>query len=289
MPAPCTTVRYKLLHQTHISHHRCHSRKNRKQSLLALNLRFDLVLAQLPQLHLLLHRRSRNLKRLFHPRITNPAQPRHRPQHLRVDEVPLLINRILPHPELHPFHHRQHTRLLPWRDFTFKLPRRDELRFDAKDTLLDAFRFHKTRVGGREAGDAPLGGTVGEVDGAGVGGLDEVLGNDVDGALGGVEEVSERVFGFVEAAGEPQCEDRGVVVYDLEVAEGGEVGGGVVGRGSGDEADGAWDDAGDEELVVGYGGAGGVVGVDADVGRGGGVVGAGAVGPGWVGGFGEVE
>ena len=76
-----------------------------------------------------------------------------------------------------------------------------------------------------EAGDGPLADAVGAVDGGGVGGFDEVVGDDVDGALAGGEEVPQGVFGVGEAAGESDGEDGGVVVDDLGVGEWGEVGG----------------------------------------------------------------
>ena len=76
-----------------------------------------------------------------------------------------------------------------------------------------------------EAGDGPFGNAVGAVDGGGVGGFNEVLRDDVDGALVGGEEVGEGVFGGGKAAGETDGEDGGVVIYHLRVGEGGEIGG----------------------------------------------------------------
>jgi hypothetical protein len=50
-----------------------------------------------------------------------------------------------------------------------------------------------------------------------------VFGDDVYGALFCFGEVCEGVFGAVEAACEANYEEWGVVVYEVEVGEGGEV------------------------------------------------------------------
>lgn len=52
-----------------------------------------------------------------------------------------------------------------------------------------------------------------------------MLGDDVERALAGFGEVAQGIFGFVEAAGVADDEDWRVVVDDLEVGEGGEIGG----------------------------------------------------------------
>lgn len=54
-----------------------------------------------------------------------------------------------------------------------------------------------------------------------------MLGDEVDGAFAGGGEVAQGVFGVGEAAGEADGEEGGVVVYDLGVGEGGEVGRGA--------------------------------------------------------------
>lgn len=51
-----------------------------------------------------------------------------------------------------------------------------------------------------------------------------MVGEDGDAAAVGGEEVMEGVFGVREGAGEADGEERGVVVYELGVGEGGEVG-----------------------------------------------------------------
>ena len=54
-----------------------------------------------------------------------------------------------------------------------------------------------------------------------------MLADDVDGAFLRGREVAQRVFGVGEAAREADGEEGGVVVHDVGVGEGGEVGGGA--------------------------------------------------------------
>ena len=56
-----------------------------------------------------------------------------------------------------------------------------------------------------------------------------MLGDDVDDAFACFGEVAEGIFGVGEAAGETDGEDRGVVVDDVGVGEGGQVCGGACG------------------------------------------------------------
>ena len=78
-----------------------------------------------------------------------------------------------------------------------------------------------------QAGDRPFGDAVGGVDGGCIGCFDEVLRDDVYDAFARVDEVAERVFCVVEAAGVADAEDWRVVVHDRGVAKGGKVGGGA--------------------------------------------------------------
>lgn len=61
------------------------------------------------------------------------------------------------------------------------------------------------------------------VDRGGVRGFDEVLADDVYAYLARIGKVLERVLGFIETAGEAEDEEWGVVIYEIEVGEGGEV------------------------------------------------------------------
>jgi len=66
----------------------------------------------------------------------------------------------------------------------------------------------------------PLRYSVGRIDRSRVGGFDEVLGDDVDDTFIGVNQVAKTVLRVVEATGEANDEDWGVVIDDLSVAEG---------------------------------------------------------------------
>ena len=98
-----------------------------------------------------------------------------------------------------------------------------QLGLNTKDSLGHARRLDGFAGGRGEAGDGPLGDAMRRVDGAGIGGLDEVLGDDVDAALAGVDEVAQRVLGAVEAAREAQHEHGRVRIHHVEVAEGRQV------------------------------------------------------------------
>ena len=187
--------------------------------LLSLDLFLHQILPAPILLNLLRPIRSRNLNRLDRPRVRDAPQPTHRPQNRRVDNVLLRINRILPHPEPHPLDNRQHPRLLPRRRPTLKLLRADQFPLDREHGFFDPRAFHCGACGGSEAAERPFAHAIGRVDGGRVGGFEKVLGDDVDGAFLGGGEVSERVFGVGEAAGETDGEKGGVVVYDLGVGE----------------------------------------------------------------------
>ena len=182
---------------------------------------------RLPLLHFLRKIRSRDLASLHRPRIRDSTEPAHRPQHPRINNIPILVDRILPYPESHPFDNRQHARLLARRHPALKLGRRKQFPFDAEDGLLDARRLDVSARRGREAGQRPLRCAIGCVDAGGVGGFDVVFADDVYGAFLGGLEVAQRIFGVGEAACEADGEERGVVVDDVGVGEGGKIGGGA--------------------------------------------------------------
>lgn len=119
----------------------------------------------------------------------------------------------------------------------------------------------------RQPAYAPLGHAIGGVDARRVGRLDEVVADDVDDPLARVEQVPQRVLGPLDGGREADDQDGRVVAHDVEVAEGGEVGGGPVARERRQEGDWAGDDGRDEQLVVEGRGALGVAGVDGDVAR----------------------
>lgn len=76
--------------------------------------------------------------------------------------------------------------------------------------------------------------------------------------------MTERVLGLLDTAHEADGKERGVMVHEAKVAKGREVG--LAGwRACGKESDGPGDDGADEELVVGIGGAAGLVRIDGDV------------------------
>lgn len=169
-----------------------------------------------------------------------------------------------------------------------------ELGLDAKDGLFYTSALDRlARVVGGEAADAPLVGAKRGVDAGRVGGLEKGLGDDVDDALLGVEQVAQGVLGVGDAAGEANHEGRRVVGDDVEVAKRREVGGAAVGAAGAHKGNGPRGDGGDEQLVVGRRGAVGGVRVNGDVRAAGAGVGEGvgalAKLPVRVGGFGVVE
>lgn len=144
--------------------------------------------------------------------------------HLRIDQVLLLVQCILAGPEAHALDDGEHARLLAGGGTALELLGLVELGLDGEDGLLDARRLDDG--GGRrvQAGQGPLGDAEGGVDAGGVGGLDVMLRDHVERALAAVAQVGQRVLGLVPAAGEADDEERRVVVDDVEVGEGGEVG-----------------------------------------------------------------
>lgn len=122
--------------------------------------------------------------------------------------------------------------------------------FDAKHGLFDTMGRDNATLFGMQAAKRPLADANGGIDAGKVCGFDVVLGDDVDGGFARVDEVSQRVLGLVEAAGEAEDEHGGVVCDEVEVAEGGQVGACRVCACRGYEANGAWHNGGDEQLVV---------------------------------------
>lgn len=257
---------------------------------LPIRLRSKHGIANLPICFLLPEYRPRNLKAVQGPRIRNSAQPGDRPQNLRVDQTSILIDRILPHPKPHALDDRQHGRLLPGRLPALELLRVDQLALDAEHGLLHPRARHLLARRGMEAAERPLRHAVRHVDGASVGRFDEVLRDDVDGALARLDQVAQAVLLVVEAAAEADGEDGGVMVDDLCVAERAEVGAAPILAARAQKPNRSRDDARDEELVVESGRSALGVRVDVDVAflqRGTAVVPAGAVRPAGVNGLAE--
>lgn len=164
----------------------------------------------------------------FHrPPIRDSTQPAHWPQHCGIDYIPILIDRIFPHPELHPLDNSQHPRFLARRRPAFEFRRREQFAFDAENRLFHPGSLDLFARGGRQPAQRPLRYAVGRVDARRVGGFDVVFADDVDGALLRGGEVAQRVLCVGEAASEADGEEGGVVVDDVGVGEGGEVGGGA--------------------------------------------------------------
>ena len=175
---------------------------------------------QLPLLLHLLEIRPGQLEPLRHPRIRNPPHPGNGPQDSQIDDIPLLINRILPDPKPRPLDDGQHPRLGPRPDPALKLLRLNQLALDAEDALAHPARFHR-RAGSRmQTRQRPLRRAVGRIDAGEIHRLGEMLRHHVDDALAAFDQVAQRVLGVGQAAGEADDEERRVMVDDLRVAEG---------------------------------------------------------------------
>ena len=185
--------------------------------------------------------------------------------HRRVYEAFFFVKGIFTDPEPRSLKHGQRPRDLARRSTTLILPHGVQSGLHADDGLRHTRAADRLAIiHWRQAGDVPLGDAIGRVDAGGVGGLDEVLGDDVEDALARVDDVAQCVLGAGPAR-EAHHEQRRVVVHDVEVAEGREVGGEGVGAAGAEEGDGPGDDGGGEELVIERGAAAGLVGVDGDV------------------------
>ena len=170
--------------------------------------------------------RPRDLASFDGPPICDSTQPAHRPQHCGIDNIPILIDRILPHPKPHTLDDGQNTRLLARRRPALKLRGGKQFAFDAEDRLFHAWGLDLGARGGRETAQGPLRCTVGRIDTGGIGGFNVMFADDVDGAFFRGFEVAQRVFGVGEAARETDGEEGRVVVDDVGIREGSEVRGG---------------------------------------------------------------
>ena len=92
----------------------------------------------------------RELASFHRPPIHDSAQPADRPQHPRIDYIPILIDRILPHPKLHSLDNCQHTSFLTRRRPALKLRCRQKFSFDAENCLFYARGFDFCARGGRK-------------------------------------------------------------------------------------------------------------------------------------------
>lgn len=207
-----------------------------------------------------------NLQGLGQPAVRDPAQPADGPQDRGVHDVLLVVDRVLPHPEPRALQHDHDARLLARRGAALELLVALQLALHAEDGLADPRGLDVLAVAHRrQPAHVPLARTVRRVDAGRVGGLDEALADDVDGALAALEEVPERVLGLLDAAGEAEHEQRRVVVDHVEVAEGRQVGRRAVRARRAHEADRPRHDARDQQLVVERRRAPGLVRVDGDV------------------------
>ena len=194
--------------------------------------------------------RSGQLQSLSKPAVCNPTKTAHRPQDRRIDEVLFRVDSVFADPEVGPFDDCQNTGFLPWRCATLKLLRVHQLAFDGEDCFLDSRRLDALRRSGCETRQRPLRDTVRCIDRRGIGGLDEVLRDDVDGALSGLHKILQAILRVVVPTGIPNYENWRVVVDHLGVTEGRQIGRAPILRPRANEADRTWDDARDQELVV---------------------------------------
>lgn len=124
---------------------------------LPLDLRYHLPLKlTLPLCLLPVH--PRNLEPPAARPVRDAPEPRHRPEHRRIDHGPLLVRRVLPDPEpLTPDENRG-PRFRPGSGNAIPLAPVDERALDAKDGLLDACGLDRRAGRGVQARDGPLGG-----------------------------------------------------------------------------------------------------------------------------------
>ena len=188
---------------------------------------------RLTLLLLLCEIRPRDLAPFHGPPIHNSTQPAHRPQHSGINDIPILIDRILPHPEPHSLDNSQYSRFLARRRPALKFRHRQQFPFDTENSFLYAGRLDLGARGGCEAAQGPFGCGVRSIYTGSVGGFDVVFANDVDGAFFRRLKVAQRVFGVGKAACEADGEEWGVVVYDVGVGEGSEICGGAYVSGCG--------------------------------------------------------
>jgi hypothetical protein len=207
-----------------------------------------------------------DLNGLGHPAVGDPAEAANWPQDSRVDEVAVLVEGILADPEARALEHHHGARDLARRGTALKLTQALDTALDTEDGLGDARGAHVAAVvHRRQAAHDPLVDAGGRVDARDVGGLEEVLRDDVDDALARLGEQAQRVLGTSEAGGDAEHKQRRVVVDHVEVREGREVVGGAVGGPRRHEAQGPRHDAADEQLVVEGRGPPGLVRVNDDV------------------------
>ena len=130
----------------------------------------------------------------------------------RVYDVTVLIDRILPRPEAHAFHNREHTRLLPRRGPALELLGLHELALDAEDRLFNSAGLDVLARRRSQTRQRPLRDSVRRIDRRRVRGFQEMLRDDVDDALARVHEVLQTVLRFIEAPCIANDEDWWVVV-----------------------------------------------------------------------------
>lgn len=170
------------------------------------------------------------------------SKAKSRQTYSKIDNVLLVIDSILAHPEPRTLNNGQHTRLLPRRSPALKLPRALQLSLHAENGLPDPRTADGAGRRRREPACTPLTNAIRGIDARGIGGFDEMLRDDVDGALAGLAQVLERVLCIVKAAGIANDEERRVMVDHLEPREGRQVGAASIGRARAHESDGPWHD-----------------------------------------------
>lgn len=139
----------------------------------------------------------------------------------RINDIPVLVDRVLPSPEPHSLNNSQHTRLLPRRRPALKLLGLHQFALGGKHSLFDPAGLDIGARRRREPAERPLADAIGRIDAGAVGGLEEVLADDVYNALARLRQVAQGVLRGVEAARVADDEDGRVVVDDLGVGEGG--------------------------------------------------------------------
>lgn len=225
--------------------------------------------------HIPLEHRSRELNRLRSPPIRDPAKTAHGAQHRGIDEVALLIDRVLAHPEPEPLQQDHAPADLAGRGTALELADALYPALGREHGLANARRAHRLRVvHGRQPADGPLREPRGRVNARRVGRLDKVLADDVHRALAVRGQVAQGVLGLGQRPGHSESENRRVRAHDVKVREGRQIERlllsfplpAILGaRARGHEPDGPRGDARDQQLVVEGRGPAWLVWVDGDV------------------------
>ena len=167
---------------------------------------------------------SWNLTGVYGPSIRDASQSAYWSQDCWVNDVLIFVNRVIPDPESDAFNDGQHASLLSRRLPRLKFLGREQFSFNGEDGLLYTRDGDFGAWSRGETGQYPLRGAVWRIDRGCIGGFDVMLRDHVDRALLGFFQIAERVLGVGEATRETHSEERGVVIDDLGVGEGGKIG-----------------------------------------------------------------